>query len=156
MMKKILLAAAIIIILASAVIFIQALFRSNLPIFAKNASLKTENQTYQLEIADTPEKRQEGLSGRQSLADDRGMVFVFDEADHHSFWMKGMEIPIDIIYLRDNTVVTIYENVPPPENPSDELTLYPPDEPSNRVIELPAGQVAASNINVGDTLELTL
>ena len=137
-------------------IFVQALFRSNLPIFARNATLTTENQTYQLEIADTPEERQQGLSGRRELADDRGMIFMFDEADHHSFWMKGMEIPIDIIFLRDNTVVTIYENVPPPENPSDELILYPPDEPSNRVIELPAGQAAASNIAVGNTLQLTL
>src|SRR4051812_42406436 len=51
------------------------------------------------DIADTETLREKGLSGRQSLSDTQGMLFIFQEEGIHSFWMKDMLIPLDMIWL---------------------------------------------------------
>lgn len=156
MTKKILLAIAVIFILVIAVVFVQAILRSNFSIFAKSATLKSGDRTYSLEIADTPEKREKGLSERKSLPENRGMLFTFEKPDYHAFWMKGMEFPIDIIFLDGNKVTTFYTDVPPPTAGSEDLMLYQPDAPSNRVIELNAGEAEKAKIKPGQTLDVTL
>jgi len=156
MLKKVLLAAVVIFILIIAVVFIQALLRNNFSLFAHTGSLKVANKTYSLEIADTPEKHQKGLSGRKSLPDNRGMLFTFEKPDYYSFWMKDMQFPIDIIFVNGKKVVTVYSEVPPPTSPSEELLLYQSDAVSDRVIELNAGEAKKDNIKKGDTLDLSL
>lgn len=156
MTKKILFAVAIIFVLVIAVVFVQTLLRSNFSIFAKSATLKSGDKTYTLEIADTPEKREKGLSERNSLAENRGMIFTFEKPDYHAFWMKGMKFPIDIIFLDGNKVITFYTDVPPPTDASEDLMLYQPDEPSNRVIELNAGEAEKAKIKPGQTLNVAL
>jgi uncharacterized protein len=156
MIKKILLASVVIFIIVIAVIFVQALLRNNFSLFARSETLKVADKTYNLEIADTPEEHQKGLSGRKSLPENRGMLFTFDKPDYHSFWMKDMEFPIDIIFVNGEKVVTVYGNVPPPASPSEELLLYQSDAPANRVIELNAGEAKKDNIKKGDTLDLSL
>ena len=156
MTKKILLAVAVIFILIIAIVFVQAILRSNFSIFAKTATLKSGDKTYSLEIADTPEKREKGLSERKSLPENRGMLFTFDQPDTYAFWMKGMQFPIDIIFLNGNKVTTFYSDVPPPADPSDNLILYQPDTPSDRVIELNAGEAEKAKIEPGQALDLKL
>ena len=51
------------------------------------------------EIVDTKEKLELGLSGREGLSFNKGMLFVFPKTGYHSFWMKDMSFPIDIIWL---------------------------------------------------------
>lgn len=114
-------------------------------------------QEINLTVADSPEEREIGLSNTASLGENEGMIFLFDEKGYHSFWMKGMAFPIDIIFLNDDMIVTIHKNVPAPE--SEDVTptaSYSPTQPSNRVIEVPAGFSDKHNINVGDTVELSL
>jgi len=55
-----------------------------------------------IEVVDSPELRMQGLSGRKSLAEDRGMLFVFDKEGMYAFWMKDMLIALDIIWLDSN------------------------------------------------------
>ncbi|MCR4263242.1 MAG: DUF192 domain-containing protein, partial [Candidatus Roizmanbacteria bacterium] len=56
-----------------------------------------------VEIADTPEKKSKGLGGRTFLADDYGMLFPSENQPYLPvFWMKGMEVPIDIIWIKDS------------------------------------------------------
>jgi len=62
-------------------------------------SLKINEIDLYVELADTPEKRAQGLSGKKELNHDRGILFVFDKSDAYSFWMKDMNFPIDIIWL---------------------------------------------------------
>src|SRR5207245_10485452 len=65
------------------------------------------------EVADTPAKRASGLMFRDRLDPDRGMLFVFEEADEWSFWMKNTKVPLDILWLGpDKRRVYIEENVP--------------------------------------------
>ena len=113
-------------------------------------------QTFTVEIADTPEKREIGLSKKNSLADDRGMLFTFDRPDYYSFWMKEMQIPIDIIYINNDKVVSVYGNVHPPENEDSPLPIYKPTAPSDKVLEINAGLSQEHNIKTGDTLQVEL
>ena len=105
-------------------------------------------------VADTLEERAAGLSGYAGLPDDAGMLFVFAEPTQPSFWMKGMEFALDIIWIRDSTVVQIDASVPPPpeDTADDELPRYRPDEPITHVLELNAGSAARLGITVGDRI----
>lgn len=139
-----------IILLIGAIIFFFTL-RSG----AEKATLG--GQEVNLKVADSPEERELGLSNTDSLGENEGMIFLFDEKGYHSFWMKGMTFPIDIIFLNDDMIVTIHKNVPAPE--SEDVTptaSYSPTQPSNRVIEVPAGFTEKHNVNVGETVELSL
>ncbi len=118
--------------------------------------IKIDNTTIKVEIADTPTKRSKGLSGRERLASDSGMLFIFETLDTHRFWMKGMLIPLDIIWIKDNRVVDLVINASAPKvNISDqELTIYQPREPVNNVLEVNGGFVNQHKIAIGDTIIL--
>ncbi len=120
------------------------------------ATTKAGEKTYKLIVAKTDEEKIKGLSGRDSLPKDTGMLFVFEEKGNHGFWMKNMKFPLDIVYISDNKVVEIIENAPAPSENQDPSTLpiYKPSEPANYVLELNAGQAKESNIKQGDTIEL--
>ena len=109
-----------------------------------------------VEIMDTPEKRARGLSGRSSLSENEGLLFVFEEKDiMPAFWMKDMSFAIDIIWINDGVVIGISERVQPePGRSESELTLYRPPDPIDYVLEVPAGFSDENNIRVGDAFEL--
>ncbi|MCH8049079.1 DUF192 domain-containing protein, partial [Patescibacteria group bacterium] len=68
----------------------------------------------QVEIADTQEKREKGLSNRESLQENRGMLFLFEKPGRYGFWMKEMNFAIDIIWIdKDKSVTEITKNVDP-------------------------------------------
>ncbi|MBI2022842.1 DUF192 domain-containing protein [Candidatus Daviesbacteria bacterium] len=108
------------------------------------------------EIADSKEERADGLSGRESLASDSGMLFVFDKTDIYRFWMKGMKFPLDFIWINEDRVVDILKNVPPPkEGQSDEsLPLVSPTVPINKILEVNAGFADNHKLRVGDKIEI--
>ena len=56
----------------------------------------------QVEIADTPSRREIGLMHRKHLGKNEGMIFKFSHPDCLSFWMKNTHIPLDIAFIRDN------------------------------------------------------
>jgi len=65
----------------------------------------------EIEIADNPGSRSSGLSGRSTLGDYQGMLFIFDREDSYSFWMQGMLIPLDIVFIDSKgAVVDIRKN----------------------------------------------
>ncbi|PIU42642.1 MAG: hypothetical protein CO034_01020 [Parcubacteria group bacterium CG_4_9_14_0_2_um_filter_35_11] len=113
-------------------------------------SIKINDIEILVEIADTPEKRAKGLSDRQSLPENQGMLFLFDKPDFHSFWMKDTLIPLDFIWIRDDKVVGITQNIKPEGyQPPHVLT---PEEKINAVLEVNAGFVKKSNLKVGDKI----
>lgn len=101
-----------------------------------------------LEIADTEPARQLGLGGRDSLGENEGMLFVFPTYGQHGFWMKGMRIPIDIIWIDGETVVDVVTLSPPyptlPIPPS-----HTPKAEADLVLELAAGRAAELGIKEG-------
>ena len=105
----------------------------------------------QLDVADTPAKKQRGLSGRGRLEPNEGMLFPYEQSGRYGFWMKDMDFAIDIIWLdEDNRVVTIKERAHPRSYPQ----TFKPDQPAKKVIETPAGWTQKQNINSGDQLTL--
>jgi uncharacterized membrane protein (UPF0127 family) len=109
-----------------------------------------------VEVADTKESRSLGLGGRSSLGAESGMLFVMEQRAKPTFWMKGMLIPLDFIWILDNKVVDILENVPPPEEAQADETLprYSPVSVVNRVLEVNSGFVSKHSIKIGDIIQL--
>ena len=104
----------------------------------------------QLEIADTPEKKVQGLSGREELEKGQGMLFVFDEPKKAGIWMKDMNFPIDIIWFDEKkTIVHIKENATPESFPE----VFIPPTLVSFVLEVPAGFAKERGIRVGDIVQ---
>lgn len=101
-----------------------------------------------VEIADETEERMNGLSRRNGLGPNRGMVFLFEQAAMHPFWMKDMRFPIDIIYLREGSVIHVFASVPPPE-PGEGPKTVEPSGFADAVLELSAGEAARRGIVPG-------
>jgi uncharacterized protein len=103
-----------------------------------------------LKIANTQETREIGLSKTKSLPQNQGMIFLFEEPGYYPFWMKNMTIPIDIIYIFKDEIVTIQNNVQPPKNSSESLAIYTPIKPSDKVLEIQAGLAEKYNFKNGN------
>jgi len=98
------------------------------------------------EVADTPERKQAGLSGRQYLNDGEGMLFVFKRPDYYAFWMPDMHISLDIIWFDSAfTIVSITEDISPESYPE----TFMPDAPAQYVLEVPAGFTRTHSITPG-------
>ncbi|PIT92989.1 MAG: hypothetical protein COU06_02410 [Candidatus Harrisonbacteria bacterium CG10_big_fil_rev_8_21_14_0_10_38_8] len=108
--------------------------------------------TYQVEVAKTPQEQVNGLSNRELLEEGKGMLFIFDRAKIQSFWMKDMNFSIDIVWLNDNKVIGFTENLLPATTTIP--TIYQSNSLSDMVLELNAGVVKKDNIRVGDILKL--
>ena len=107
------------------------------------------------ELATTVEERAQGLSGRGSLPEDGGMLFVFPEEQRPAFWMRDMRFPLDFIWIsRDYRVAALTENVPPPDAglAPEDLPRYRPDVPVRYVLEVNAGIVREYGVQAGDAV----
>ena len=113
--------------------------------------------SFTVEIAATSQERSRGLSGRASLPDLSGMLFVYDSARTPSFWMKEMLIPLDFVWIgEDCSVADLHTDVPPPPpgTSTGSLPNYRPGSPVRYVLEINAGKVAELGIEVGDPVSL--
>lgn len=80
--------------------------------------LNIGNKQYTVKVALTDEQHEKGLQGVKKLEEDKGMLFVFDEANKVSFWMKDTEIPLDIIFIDEElTVISVAQGEPLTETP---------------------------------------
>jgi len=115
------------------------------------AEVTISGQKILADVADTPELMALGLGGRRSLAPDRGMIFVYTDKGYRSFWMKGMYISIDIIWLDGGRVVHIEHDVPPPAPgiPLNQLPAYQPPKKADMVLELAAGRARQLGMKEG-------
>jgi hypothetical protein len=145
----------IIFIIAVAVIIVLILAQKSNQ-FTRKITTTIGETTFVLEVADSEQKRQLGLSKRKSLKDNEGMIFIFDIPGYYAFWMKDMKFPIDIIFLNNEKIVTIYKNVPYPQNEDERLATYSPTQPANRVLELKAGTVEKLGLSEGETIKISL
>jgi len=106
-----------------------------------------------LEIADTQERRNQGLSNRVSLDENAGMLFVFDQLGQPGFWMKDMHFPLDFIWMNEEYEIVDIDGYVRPESYPE---LFRPVSAVKYVLEVNAGYVERKKIKIGDTLELAL
>ena len=110
-------------------------------------TLKIGQITLNIEVADTDVEKEKGLSGREGLAENEGMLFIFDKEGYYGFWMKDMKFAVDIAWLDKNKkIIYIESDVKPETYPkifnSPELSLF--------VLEIPAGFLVKNNIKISD------
>jgi uncharacterized membrane protein (UPF0127 family) len=106
------------------------------------------------ELADTPQKRAEGLMYRTHLGADRGMLFTFLQAQAWTFWMKNTKIPLDIIWMNDKKqIVHIEPNVPICTRQDDSCPQYRPNDESLYVLELAGGRAESLKLQRGSKLQ---
>ena len=111
--------------------------------------LRVGNKIVMVEIVDSDDERGQGLSGRDALKNDQGMLFVFDEPGRPSFWMKDMNFPLDFIWIYEDAVVEVRENVPAAIEGGVART-YEPTIPATMMLEVNSGWVKQYGIRVGD------
>jgi hypothetical protein len=106
------------------------------------------------EVASSTIKKYHGLSGHAPLAENTGMLFIFDHPDTYPFIMRAMTFPLDFVWLTDNRVADVDENVPAPR-PGEKARVVVPQEPITMVLEVPAGTISRLAIHVGDVVTIT-
>lgn len=150
-MKKILIAFVLLLIVVAGVVVAQNYLRTQNLFQTKNEpKASINNNSFQLIVVKTPKEMEIGLSETSNLPKNKGMLFLFESPDLHPFWMKNMKIPIDIIYVRNNKIVTIFSKVQPPLDSNENLIIYRPLEQSDKVLEINAGLAEEYNFNKGD------
>ncbi len=123
-------------------------------------TVQLDDKLLQVYIADTDPRRMRGLmfETESFLADDKGMLFVFDEPGNRSMWMKNMQFHLDIIWFSENgNVVSIKKNVPPCITPVEVMSCKSVGVSADNtkyVLELISGYVDEHSITEDSQLEL--
>ncbi len=103
----------------------------------------------EVEIADDYAERQRGLMERTELAENAGMLFVFDREQQLSFWMRNTLIPLSIAYIDAEERIIDIQNM----EPLDE-TGHPSAEPAMYALEVNQGFFDERGVRVGDGVAL--
>ncbi len=151
MKNKILIVILVIAVLAAAfLIFNQQKIRKEdlLEITLVNSAGK-EIKIF-AETADNETELTKGLSGREKIPEDRGMLFIFPQEGILTFWMKDMKFPLDMIFLDSQfVIVDINENAQPCKTIQN-CKIYFSKKPAKYVLEVNAGIVKKNNLKTGD------
>lgn len=109
-----------------------------------------KNGCIKVEVADSVWERAEGIMFRKSLGENQGMLFVLEEEERPRFWMKNMNFPLDIIWIKqDKRVAQISRNATPC---TDNCPTFNPSEKVKYVLEVPAGFADSRQVKPGDRL----
>lgn len=112
-------------------------------------TLHAGDTTLQVEIATSSQEQTHGLCCRDTLAQNQGMLFIYDRPLRLKFWMKDMRFPIDIIWIdHSKKVAAVSQNVSPKSYPK----TFSSPRPSQYVLEVNAGYVKKHNISIGTTI----
>lgn len=110
--------------------------------------------TISVQLADSPEERASGMAGISGISDTEGMLFLFSEPTRPQFWMKGVVIPLDIIWINGDKIVHIEDNVKPEINVADtQLKRYVAPVEADKILEVNGGWAYRHDVNVGDTIQ---
>lgn len=122
--------------------------------FVKQGEVRfmTAKQTFitavDVELAQDDAERQLGLMYRDKMAENQGMLFVFEDETTRSFWMKNTVLSLDMIFINaKNEIVTIQKSTTPYSEES-----YASTKPAKYVLELNAGFTDKYKIAVGDRI----
>jgi uncharacterized protein len=143
--------ALLIVVIVS--LIVSKIFFGNSSFFQKQPRIIINNNSFNLLVAKTNKDKEIGLSKHSSLPINQAMIFPFGKAGFYGFWMKNMKFPIDIIFIKNNKIVTIFENVKPPKLSTESLPVYQSSEMADTVIEINAGLSEKQKIKIGDQVK---
>ena len=108
------------------------------------------------DIAMTSSQQEKGLSIKDSLNENEGMLFIFQKDDRYNFWMNGMKFPIDILWLdAAGKVVHIEPNLRPCVSENDCMD-YASTQDARYVLETTAGFAERHNVEIGTDIDFQL
>ena len=102
-----------------------------------------------VEVADTNDRRQRGLMYRKDMKMDHGMLFVFEQEQTLTFWMKNTYLPLSIAYIGANGFINEIYHM----RPLDDTILYPSLLPARYAIEVNKGWFDKNFISEGCRVE---
>ena len=110
--------------------------------------------TFEAQLATTDSERAEGLMNVESMPEDEGMLFVYEEESYRSFWMKNTLIPLDMIFIDDTYhIVEIIHNAKPCKK--DPCQLYRSTKRTKYVFEINGSLSKKYKFEMGDIVEFT-
>lgn len=141
----------LLLVLVGIYFYLLNLEKKPIPLPQKSIEqVKIGNFVINVDVADDDQEREKGLSGRESISETEGMLFVFDIPREYSFWMKDMKFPIDIVWIDENqNIIYIEEGILPETYP---LTFKPPRD-SKYVLEIGSQISTKNNLKIGDKVE---
>ncbi|MGE0472211.1 MAG: DUF192 domain-containing protein [Nitrospirales bacterium] len=136
----------------------QGLVFSSEPSLNELAKISTPTGvSLSVEIAETVDKRSQGLMFRQSLEADEGMLFIFPEMGYWTFWMKNTLIPLDILWMDESgKILHVEPHVPICTKKDDSCPRYYSTRESRFVLEIQAGRAKELGLTPGTHLSLTI
>ncbi len=111
------------------------------------------NQVINVEIASSPEQQYIGLSNRDSICADCGMLFVFRDLDEREFVMRDMKFPLDIIFIAKGKIINIAEKLAPEGH--ETIYIYKSLAPADMVLEVNSGYTEKYGIKPGDNIKIS-
>lgn len=129
---------------------VNGINRINQKVEYKNIEIKGYN--IKAEVTSDSWRQHQGLSNRDSLCADCGMLFIFPDKQIRKFVMRNMKFPLDIIFILDNKIINIAENLAP--EGASPINIYASTVPVNNVLEITAGYAQKNGIKVGDTVNI--
>ena len=135
----------ILILITIVIVLLLALF-----VFPNDkVVVKIDDIKILVELANTQEKRVQGLSNREKLEENAGLLFIFDRLDLHGIWMKDMNFAIDILWIdEDLKIIDIKQDAKVESYPE----VFLPKEIAKYVLEVNAGFVNMNNIKIEDEI----
>lgn len=137
-----------VIIFAISILLLYGFYYRKNPLTSK---VRIGSNVFTVDVAVTSIEKMKGLSGRESLAANHGMLFVYDHKEQYEFWMRGMKFPLDFIFIADRTIIDISENITPP------TSIFPaivkPQISADKILEVNAGTIRSAGIKIGDTVQ---
>ncbi len=111
-------------------------------------------QKIRVEVMTSPTDMGRGMMFRDSLAPDRGMLFIHSSPGNYKYWMYQVRIPLDIVWLDQfRRVVEISANTPPCKTRASECPNYGGNARAQFVLELGGGMAEKYNLKPGDTID---
>jgi uncharacterized membrane protein (UPF0127 family) len=121
----------------------------------EKTQLKLANKTISVELAKSPQQQARGLMFRKGLAQDTGMLFIYDQEQRLSFWMKNTFIPLSIGFFDKNqALVDVQEMQPVKSEIQTRVPTYQSLKPAKFALEMPPGWFRKNKIRLGERFEL--
>ena len=106
-------------------------------------------KVYDIKLAINDQQREKGLMFVRHMNENFGMMFIWKNVRQRAMWMKNTYIPLDMLFIKDDTIVGIIENAEP-----ETLKIRTVYKEVDKILEINAGQVKKYNIEVGNKVTL--
>ena len=118
----------------------------------KYKNVEINGNVFNLEVADSDLLQTIGLMYRDNLNENSGMLFIMDKPMKAAFWMKNMNFPIDMVFIKQNKIVTIIEDIPVCKKES--CPRYRSKDMIDSVIEFNSGTCKKYSISAGQKITI--